>query len=417
MKKIVSFFRSMRFGIILLILVMACSLAGSLVPQDRAAAWYIENYPSNIGALVVGLGAHRLFGTWYFVSLISLLVLNLLLCTLVRFGHIAKTKESALQSTAKLQNGYELNTEQAAKLQIWLKNKRFKSRVAENSEGVAVFIKNVLGYYGSFVVHLSLLLILVFGGLVLKLSTVADYNINPNETLILEDGTQLTLDSFRIADELGRTDYTSSIRVRSLEGYESGQKEIRVNHPFTFRSNKYYQHTFGTCGSITALNTTTGGWDVFYLTERSFLSSGTGLGIWYEALFPGYVIDENGNIAPLISASPIYPDPLYYVLVSDENGRHPRFVLPGETISIADIEFTFNEPAHFSGIRIKRIPHPFMEALFASFALMIIGFWLCFFHMPAIVAVGSGSYKTGGLHSGVQLDIESYLLGANSEIN
>ena len=36
MKKVYRFFRSMRFGIIVLILVMVCSLAGSLIAQRQA---------------------------------------------------------------------------------------------------------------------------------------------------------------------------------------------------------------------------------------------------------------------------------------------------------------------------------------------------------------------------------------------
>ena len=407
MKRLIAYLRSMKFGIALLILVMAFSFAGSLVPQDRAATWYVENYPNSLGNLIVGLGVHRLFRTWYFVALISLLGLNLLLCTIIRFGSISKQRENVLRSTASLAGGHLIGSAAAKELRNWFKTKRYKE---QEGEGQTVFIRNTSGYYGSFVVHLSLLLILLLGGLVLSLSRVTDYNINPNETKLLEDGTQLVLDSFRITDAAGRTEYASEIRITSPQGYQSEQREIKVNHPYTFRSNKYYQHTFGTCGSITATNIQTGGWDVFYLSERSFLSGDGGQGIWYEALFPGYVMDESGQITPLMMQTLIYPDPIYYVLVADSSGRSAQFMFPGDSIQIGEIEFTFNPPAHFSGIRVKRVPHPFLELLFASFALMVFGFWLCFFHQPAIVAIDKDRYKTGGSNSGVQLEIEAFLL-------
>ena len=50
----------MSFGIAILVLVMLCSLAGSLVPQDRAEAWYVQNYPK-AGTLILKLGINNLF--------------------------------------------------------------------------------------------------------------------------------------------------------------------------------------------------------------------------------------------------------------------------------------------------------------------------------------------------------------------
>ena len=45
MKKVFSFLRSMRFGIVLLILIALLSVAGSVLPQDRELSWYVEAYP------------------------------------------------------------------------------------------------------------------------------------------------------------------------------------------------------------------------------------------------------------------------------------------------------------------------------------------------------------------------------------
>ena len=38
MKKIWNFLRSMRFGVILLLLIALCSVAGSIIPQQREVA-------------------------------------------------------------------------------------------------------------------------------------------------------------------------------------------------------------------------------------------------------------------------------------------------------------------------------------------------------------------------------------------
>ena len=43
MGKVFQTLRSMRFGILLLCLIAACSVAGTLIPQDREIAWYAQN--------------------------------------------------------------------------------------------------------------------------------------------------------------------------------------------------------------------------------------------------------------------------------------------------------------------------------------------------------------------------------------
>ena len=42
MKKILTFLRSMTFGMLLLIAILACSFAGSMIPQQRSAMEYVE---------------------------------------------------------------------------------------------------------------------------------------------------------------------------------------------------------------------------------------------------------------------------------------------------------------------------------------------------------------------------------------
>ena len=45
MKKVIGFVRSMKFGMILLVLVIACSVAGSLIVQQGEAMDYVRRYP------------------------------------------------------------------------------------------------------------------------------------------------------------------------------------------------------------------------------------------------------------------------------------------------------------------------------------------------------------------------------------
>ena len=395
----------MRFGVILLVFIVACSLVGSLIPQGRPHQWYVQNYPG-AGKAFLALEFNNLFYSWYFVLLIVLSCVNIFSCSAIRLYNLLKTGNKVLKTAEDAVGGKVIGTKAADGLRDYLALRRYRQHKAANA---VVFHKNMAGRYGSFVVHLSLLFILIFGGLVLWLSETADHVVMPGECLVFEDGTELELENFRMTDETGRTDYVSTINVTSPGG-ASTSGEISVNYPLTFHSFKYYQQQFGTAGSITAVSVETGVEDIFYLTEQSFLSGDGRNGIWYTALFPGYVEDEDGTIRPLSFMSNTYPNPVYHVLVSEDGEITPRMVLPGEVIHIGDIIFKFNEPANYPGIRVKHIPNPFPGLLYGSFVLMIVGFWLCFFHMPAIVTVTSDSYiVSGNKASGEQLMIDTFL--------
>ena len=56
MKKVISFFRSMKFGMILLVLVIVCSFAGSLIVQQREPMEYVNRYGAGAAEVILALG-------------------------------------------------------------------------------------------------------------------------------------------------------------------------------------------------------------------------------------------------------------------------------------------------------------------------------------------------------------------------
>ena len=78
MKKLFQTFRSMRFGILLLVLIAALSVVGTVIPQGREISWYTQTYRSLHGTILM-LKLHDVFHSWYFQLLLVLLGLNLTL--------------------------------------------------------------------------------------------------------------------------------------------------------------------------------------------------------------------------------------------------------------------------------------------------------------------------------------------------
>lgn len=391
-KKLMKFLRSMTFGMILLALILLCSFPGSVIAQGNHPEWYVQTYPDWHG-VILKLGLDDVFGSWYFVTLLALLCLNLTLCSLVRIRNVVRASKNAAAASSARKTKVFLTEEGTTQLRKLLEDRHYKKEVFGET---SVYSKNTIGWYGSFVTHLAILLTVLFGAAALYLPKVTDQTCFPGESLQMEDGTSIAVESFRIENEECKLDYASIIEILLPDGRSSGQKRISVNYPLSFGGYKVYQQTYGTAGAVTVRNTATGGEDRFILNEMCFLSLDSINGVWFEALYPGYIRDESGNFTLITQTSGSYEDPVYQVLVASEGVYTPVMVFPGETLSVGGVEFTFEDPVEYPGLRIKRTPEAVNKLLFAAFGLMILGLWFCFFQTPALVAVREEGYTVAG---------------------
>ena len=400
----------MSFGMILLVLILGCSLAGSLIGQGNDPAWYIKTYPGWHG-LLLALGLDDVFNSWYFITLLVLLCLNLVLCSLVRIRRVAGAARNAAKNAAALETKVSLTPAETDQLQTYLRNRHYHETVFD---GTSVYTKNRLGWYGSFVTHLAILLTVLFGAAAIYLPAVTDQTCMPGQSLTMEDGTDIAVNSFRIENESGELDYASVITVTLPDGRTGGPERITVNHPFSFGGYKIYQQTYGTAGAVTVRNTSTGGEDRFLLDSMCFLSLDGINGIWFEALYPGYIRDEKGNFTLITQTAGTYEDPIYQILLASDGVYTPVMAFPGETVSVPGVDFTFEEPVEYPGLRIKRTPTLVNALLCAAFVLMIGGLWLCFFQPPAVIAVRKDGYTAAGPKpQGLELEL-SAVLGSQS---
>ena len=242
-----------------------------------------------------------------------------------------------------------------------------------------IYRKNGFGRYGSFLTHLSILLTLIFGAAALYLPQITDSTCLPGESLTMDDGTEIRVESFRIEDAEGRLDFTSEINIRMPDGRESGVHEIKVNHPLSFGTWKVYQQTYSTAGSLTVRNLNTGMEDTFTLTELVFLSLDGVNGLWYEQLYPDMIRDPSGNVTLISNVSGSYPNPVYQVETASDGVYTPILAFPGDELQVGDLRFTFNDPVEYPGLRIKYTPKVVNALLIAAFLLLISGLYVIFF--------------------------------------
>ena len=97
MEKVWKYLKSMKFGLILLGLICAVSVIGSLIPQNAEPMTYVRAYPNHYG-LIFSLQLDHVFTSWYFIAVTVLLCLNLTFCSIVRFRSIVSEEEEVAKA-------------------------------------------------------------------------------------------------------------------------------------------------------------------------------------------------------------------------------------------------------------------------------------------------------------------------------
>ena len=407
MKKAIDFLRSMRFGMILLLLVMLLGFAGSMIVQQREPMEYVRRYGEGAAKVILATGLDDVFSAPYFIAVLAALSVNLLLCSIVRFpkvrGAAGRLKKQA-ETCAMKEN---LTGGDAKKLGDFLKARGFKASEAQSR---TVYIKHMAGFYGSFLTHLSFLLILAVGAAAVLTADVQDRIVMPGETIELDGGMRITGHSFASEDETGRLDFTSDIEMTAPDG-QTKRGEIRVNEPMTLSGCKVYQQTYGTAGAVRVSNLINGASEDMTLTEPCMLTLDGISGMFYNAVYPGYIEDEDGSITLITSSSGAYADPVYDVMSVAEGDMTAVLAFPGETLTIGDVSFTMLDPVSYPGLRIKETSRVLLGALYAVFVLMVAALYLCFFMAPVAVAVDETGYAVVSpkTQTGLMLDIAAVL--------
>ncbi len=235
---------SVRFGIILLIILGLLSFLGMLIMQQTDVAnfpkWYTGLTPSE--KLVYGkLGLFDIYHTWYYNLLILVLSLNIILASIERAPktwrivskrklEASKTWLLAQQFNAETTIKSENLKSATDKVLSALRSMRLKTTVVEKDGRTHIFAEkgwwNRLGYLA---VHVALLMIFTGGFL------TNQFGINGNLTLVPGE---------------------SSSQIQLLNVTLDNAKEVPVQLPFTVTFLDIQQKLISKDGSIDSGNTT-----------------------------------------------------------------------------------------------------------------------------------------------------------------
>ncbi|MBQ6531993.1 MAG: cytochrome c biogenesis protein ResB [Solobacterium sp.] len=401
MKKLTSFLKSMTFGVILLGLVIAVSVIGSVIPQQREAMYYVRQYPSTY-QLILQLGLDRVFTSWYFIVIIILLCLNLILCSLLRWRFLQKADPAGAVLGRASDVKLPLAKRQAVETYL---EKILRCRKVDAGKK-KIYLKYQFGRYGTFITHLGILLTVIFFAAGMALPKLHDTSCYPGESIILDDGTEIMIESFSIEDDTGRLDYRSVINVTMPDGRSTGPSDLSVNHPVSIGSLKVYQQTYGTVGQISVTDNA-GHKDSFFVESNDFLSADGKNGILIDNLYPGLEETEEGTKL-IMSTSGRYKNPVYLFMVMQEGTQEAMLAFPGDEIEVGGYTYRFEAPVEYPGLRIKKAPAYANICLLISVMILTAGLFITFLLSPVTVLIDEEGYLLpGGRPEGVRLKLKA----------
>ena len=357
LKKLWKFLSSMRFAILLLLILCAACAVGSVVPQGKELAWYAAAYSERSAAVIKALWLDDVYHSPWFLAIAGFLCCNLLLCNLLRLPGVVRGARAFADPTGTPPDP-DAAVEGIEDARAVFSALRMPEpvRIGREESETLFSAKNSAGFWGAWVCHLGiLLLILGFGLGQMTHEEHAVYGVPGQTRQIGESSLLLTIDDFRV--DLREDDtveqYTARVTVRDTESGEDKEATISVNHPARLFGYQFYQNSTGWAARASVLkNGAPLQEETLCAGEYLRVKDKPDLAVHFRAFYPDYV-HKPGQEPRTASGALRNPAYLYAIYYRDEIvGMN---VLTGdETIRIDEYEIRFGEPQNYTVIQIKR---------------------------------------------------------------
>ena len=379
-KKRLSVLFSMKFALVILGLFVLVCIAGSVIPQGELQAVYENAYPG-WSALILATGLDDVFHSWWFIALTLVLCCNLLGCNLL---HITPIVNKMKQKTRPLPAGDEgmAFSGDPDRLLTELGFRRW-----EKLDEGRYAIRNRLGFWGAWLTHLGILVIIV--GFALGQMFTVNYSVfgvPGEEKPIADTGLHLSIDDFSIGVREDDTveQYTASLTLTDTATGASWSGQTSVNHPWDAGGLRFYQNSTGWAADMAIYK---GEELLQYETlcagEYRAVTDRPELQVMLRAFYPDYTQDETGMPT---SASGQIVDPGYlYMLYYNGELLGMNVLRSDEKITVSDYTILFTNPRSYTLIQIKHDPFTWLAglgggillaALFVAFYLRTEEIWL-----------------------------------------
>lgn len=411
-----NFFTSVKLSVALLLTLAVTSIIGTVIPQNQNPMLYQQRFGEVLYPIFDFLNLFDMYHSWWFRLLISLLIVNILVCSIER-----------LSSTWKIifpkKPNYRANRFRKSPNQTqWIAGqspeavkdiyggymaRRFRHSHVETTDGGYLIFgeKGRWTRLGVYVVHLSILL-LMLGGLI---GSIFGYEGYMNVPVGASDNTI----SLRNSDQAKQLDFTIRCDDFTVSHYPSGmpkeyrseiaiidggktvlEKALRVNDPIHYAGIRIFQSSYGKIPGDEFTVVFTENASGLRVEKRASIGDQIALPADGGTLVIEDFTDNFGfrghNIGPTFLSRLVpksgTPQPLILPL------QYPSFdkMRQGDyTISIENIDYRY-----YTGLQITRDPG--VPLVYAGFLAMIIGCYITFFmfHQQICIELSPADGKT-----------------------
>ncbi len=409
LKKVWSFFISLRLTIVLLIVLSAVCVIGTVVPQNAAKQDYQRLFSPSTYDFLKSLGFTDMYHCWWFMAALGLFTLNLMACSFNRLPRIRRLLkppsptpgDELLQAMAHVKKFSIKRGMPAVADAMAAAVGRFLCKpVITRRDGKTYIVadKGRLSYLGFYLTHIGMIIIIagVLAGTIgyqgfMKLdegetqSTMTLKNTSAQRDL----GFALRCDRFEVSyyDE-GRMpkDYKSWLTVVQ-DGKDVLKKVIEVNDPLIYKGIFFYQSSYGiasAAGGEVLLRIKPAGAekarDYRVRSGQRFALEGTQDEAMVKTILPDFVMD-NGKYS---SRSDEPNNPAAHVIFSrkgsvfENSWAFMKFPdlhrKPGASYDVQLADFY---PRYYTGLQVTRDPG--VNVVWLGCILIITGICMAFF--------------------------------------
>ncbi|MCL1980187.1 MAG: cytochrome c biogenesis protein ResB [Proteobacteria bacterium] len=272
-------FASVQLALFLLFLLASTSIIGTIIPQNKPIAFYVEQYGFKTARFFQLLDIADMYNSWWFLGLLTLFAINLIICSIERIPQVIRlVRRDILAVTPEQLIKFPLRDERhlagempvvADRVATLLEKHGWRAQEATVGSGRMYGAeKGKWSRFGLYMVHCSILVILA--GALLGSSTVASKLFHDplfafKGSVTLPEGEQT--DHIYAHDHRGggRLDLGFALRCDdfSIEFYSNGMPKsyrskvtvlesgapvlttvIEVNKPLTYKGITFYQSSY-----------------------------------------------------------------------------------------------------------------------------------------------------------------------------